>query len=134
MRVLGMLVLLVVALGFGIALQPASAEPCPMHAHHRVMAGQETEGTGSTMLLAVPAETVAIAAPAHPDAAPASHPVPDHAVPEGQSCCHVAATAVPAAWPALEPRASSGRRPVPRSWLPPWATPSDGIFRPPASA
>ncbi len=133
MRVLGILVLLVAGLGFGTASKSASAEPCPFHAHHGAMAGQETEGTEGTVAPAAPVETVAIAAPAQPDA-PAPHPVSDHTVPEGQSCCHVAATAAPAAWPALEPRAPPGHRPVPRSWLPPWAAPGDGIFRPPASA
>jgi hypothetical protein len=133
MRVLGMLVLLAVGFGFGATPKAASAEPCSFHAHHGAMAGQGTAGTEGTMAPAVPVETVATAAPGQPDTS-APHPAPGHAVPEGQSCCHVAATAAPAAWPALEPRAPPGRRAVPRSWLPPWAAPGDGIFRPPTSA
>jgi hypothetical protein len=133
MRVLSMLVLLVVGLGLGIAPKPTSAEPCLPHAHHGAMAGQETGRTKGTVAPAALVETVAIAAAVQSDSH-APHPAPDHAVPVGQSCCHVAATAAPAAWPAIEPRMPPGRRAIPRSWLPPWAAPGDGIFRPPAFA
>ena len=137
-----MLVLLVVGLGFGIAPKPASAEPCPLHAHHGVyahhgvhahhgaMAGQDTGRTEGTI---APVETVAIAAPAEPDATPVPHSVPDHAVPEGQSCCHAAATATLSVVPVLAPRVAA-RLAVPRSWLPPRLTPTTDIYRPPASA
>jgi hypothetical protein len=136
MRVLGILVLLVAGLGFGIATELAAAEPCPLHAHHAhhgAMAGQQTEGAGSAMVPATPVETVAIAAPAQPDATPASPPVSDHAVPEGQSCCHAAATATLSVVPVLAPRVAA-RLAVPRSWLPPRLAPTTDIYRPPASA
>jgi hypothetical protein len=125
-----MSLLLVIGLGFGLASEPATAEPCPFPAHHGAMTGQETQGAETKIAPAAMVEPVAIAAPEQPDAR-APHPVPEHAVPVGHSCCHVAAAVAPVCGPELVLRRRSGSIP-PQPWLPPRAAPTTDIYRPPA--
>ena len=133
MRALGVLVLLLIGLGLGLFSSPASAAPCPHHAHEAAPIAQESNPARDE---ATPkAEVVASALPAL-DRAVVSMPDAGfgHVVPEGQPCCHVAVAVAAAPEPAFEPHRTSARMPVARSWLPPWAAPMSGVFRPPAFA
>lgn len=132
MRALGVLVLFLVGLGLGFVSSPANAAPCPFHAHQPTAATQGSPGAADTRTLTAATEVVAAAAPDHL-ATPASPLSPDHPVPEGQSCCHIAAAATLSVVPVLEPWGAA-RLAVPRSWLPPRPAPATDIFRPPAFA
>lgn len=133
MRAWGVLVLLVLGLGWGLASSPAGAAPCPLHAPDEAVpaapAGAPARGE--------PVAAAEVVAEAVPALEPSSGAVPGagfgHVVPDGLSCCHAAAAATLGIGPALGPRRVA-RVAAWRSWLPPWAAPTDGIFRPPALA
>ena len=130
MRVLGLLILLVIGLGFGVVPMPAIAEPCP-HPMHNATAPHGTDGKAAAVAPA--AEIVVLAAPDRAGAV-APHPVSDHAIPEGQSCCHAAPAAAQAVGTAIVPyRRAAGKVPLDGS-LPPRAAPTTDIYRPPAFA
>jgi hypothetical protein len=129
MRLLGLLVLLVIGLGFGVGPMPATAEPCP-HPTHSPTA---TLGANGQAAAAPAAEIVVVATHDHAGAV-ALHPVSDHAVPEGQSCCHAAPAAAQAIGIAIVPyRRLAGTVPL-DGGLPPRVAPTTDIYRPPAFA
>ena len=129
MRVLGLLVLLVIGLGFGVGPMPATAEPCPHPTHSRTV----THGPNGQAAAAPAAEIVVVAT--HDRAGMvAPHPVSDHAIPEGQSCCHAAPAAAQAIGIAIVPyRRLAGTVPL-DGGLPPRVAPTTDIYRPPAFA
>ncbi len=131
MRVLGVLLILLVGLGLGVVPEPASAEPCPHPTHGVPEVPQETGGKAAEVAPGI--ETVMVAAL---ESAAAVDPDPDsdHAVPEGQSCCHAAPTAAQAFGATVMPpyRPAGGLRV--RGSLPPPAAPTTDIYRPPAFA
>jgi hypothetical protein len=128
MRVLGLLVLLAIGLGFGGMPMPATAEPCP-HPTHGPAATHGTDGQA-----AAPAAEIVVVAAHDRAGAVAPHPVSDHAIPEGQSCCHAAPAAAQAGGTAVVPyRRPVGKVPLDGS-LPPRVAPTTDIYRPPAFA
>ena len=128
MRMFGLLVLLVIGFGFGGMPMPTTVEPCPHHTHSPTM----THGIDG-QAAAPAAESVVVAT--HDQAgAVAPNPVADHAIPEGQSCCHAAPTAAQAVGTAVMPyRRAAGKVPLDGS-LPPRVAPTTDIYRPPAFA
>ena len=132
MRVLGVLVLLLIGLGFGGMPVPASAEPCPFHTYQAATTGQN-HGVGIATASTIASKSTVAAAFRHPGTT-VPHPVSGHAIPNGYFCCHVAAAVTPALGPALEPYRGAASRIFLRSELPPWAAPTSDIYRPPACA
>lgn len=131
MRALGLLILVMLGFGLGFVSAPAGAAPCPLHAHGAAPASDQDDRA------AVNADVRSVTAPtmmAAPDPLVAStpHAGSGHAVPEGQSCCHIATADVAAVGPVLDLRLEPDRRVVPSSWLAPRPSPADDIFRPPA--
>lgn len=134
MRALGLLVLLAIVLGFGVVPVPASAEPCPFHPHEAAVVEDKARTTEATLAsTAISGTTIVVAALVHPGP-PAPHPVSDHPIPAGEFCCHVAAAVTPALGPVLEPYHGTASRLFLHAGLPPWATPTSDIYRPPAIA
>ena len=128
MRVFGLLVLLVIGFGYGGMPTPTTAEPCPHLTHSPTM----THGIDGRA--AAPAAESVVVAAQDPAGAVAPNPVSDHAIPEGQSCCHAAPTAAQAVGIAVVPYCrSAGKVPLDSS-LPPRVAPTTDIYRPPAFA
>jgi hypothetical protein len=128
MRVLGLLILLVIGLGFGAVPMPATAEPCP-HPTHSPAATHGTYGQA-----AAPAAEVVVVAARDRAGVVAPHPASDHAIPEGQSCCHAAPAAAQAIGIAVVPYRRMAGTVSLDSGLPPRAAPTTDIYRPPAFA
>lgn len=133
MRVLSLLVLLVVGFGFGVAPMPANAQPCPLHTGEAatMVDSPRAVGDASTFTPAGNESIVTVVAfGASGSSAPDTDP--DHAVPEEELCCHVAAAVTAALGPTVGPHHGTvGRAFLP--WgLPPWAAPLTDIYRPPA--
>lgn len=130
MRILGALLLLI---GFALGFSPgsASASPCPLHSHTHHETAVVTDQGAENDVYAV-AELVASA---RPDLSEKLSPKPlsGHLVPEGQACCHAAATAVPALGPALGPHVRTGRRLALRAFLPRRLFRGSDIYRPPTT-
>ncbi len=127
MRVLGLLVLLVIGLGFGVEPMPATAEPCP-HPTHSPKATLGANGQAA----AAPAAEIVVVATHDRAGAVAPDPVSNHAIPEGQSCCHAAPAAAQAIGIAVVPyRRPAGTVSLDGD-LPPRAAPTADIYRPPA--
>jgi hypothetical protein len=131
MRILGMLIFLLVGLGLGTLPTPASASPCPHHAQAAPAAPYE--GRAGKAPAAPAAEIVVVAAIDQIEATPV-YPVADHAIPEGQPCCHAAPLAAQASGAVVVPDYSPAGRLSLGSSMPPWAAPIPDIYRPPAFA
>lgn len=130
MRTIAMLVVIVLALGFGVAPGPATAVSCsghesvsggPGHAPPARHAGT-SHGTGR--------EAAGAAADPAGDAGGPHH---HQTVPKGPFCCHAASAAVLVSPPEIASHPGSTGITV-ASWPHPPAVPADGIYRPPASA
>lgn len=133
MRALGLLILVALGFGLGFVSGPAGAAPCPLHAHGAAPASDQDDRAAANADVRIVTAPTMMAAP-DPSVASAPHAGPGHAVPEGQSCCHVATADVAAVGPVLDLRLEPDRRTVPSSWLAPRPSPADDIFRPPAFA
>jgi hypothetical protein len=132
MRVLGLLALLVIGLGFGVMPMPANAEPCPFHTHESVITGGGASGAGTSITpTAADDEPGLVAAFDHPGPI-GPHSAPDHAVPEGEFCCHVATAVALAVGPDVGPYHGTVSRAFLSLEQPPWAAPLSDIYRPPA--
>lgn len=131
MRVFGVLILFMIGLGFGIASIPANAEPCPFHTHAVAIDDGPSHAAAALPLTGTGDEPVLIGAFEYPGSI-APYSTPDHAVPEGDLCCHVAAAAASAVGPSVGPYHGSVSRVSLSLALPPWAAPLSDIYRPPA--
>jgi hypothetical protein len=129
MRVLGLLIILAIVLGFGTVPMPATAGPCP-HPSHSPTAMHGAKGQAA----AAPSAEIVVVAAHDRAGADAPHPVSDHAAPEGQFCCHAAPAAAQAIGIAIVPhRRLAGTVPL-DGGLPPRVAPTTDIYRPPAFA
>ena len=132
MRLLGLLLLLGIGLGIGIAPMPADAEPCPFHSHEGATIESGASNAGAAVISTAIGDKPFIVADFDDLEWNSPHTNPDHAVPVGEICCHVAAAVVLAVGSTVEPHhVSSGRVSLPLA-LPPWAAPLSDIYRPPA--
>jgi hypothetical protein len=130
MRAIAVIVTVVLALGFGVAPEPAMAAPCPGHDGASGVPGHAPHGrnAGTSHGAGWKAATAA-----GDPAADTRAPRHDQPAPKGPSCCHAASAAVLVSPPEIAPRPGSTRIPVAR-WLPPPAAPAVGVYRPPALA
>lgn len=132
MRVLGILLLFLIGLGFGLLPEPAQASPCPFHTQAHHLTGQ-TPATQEPVMGPGDPGTITVAVAFDLLGLPPLNSGDGHAVPEGHSCCHAATASVPPHAPALEPSWKAIRK-VGRSWLDDWVAPTNDIYRPPAAA
>jgi hypothetical protein len=133
MRVLGALFLLL-GLMLGVVPRPAEASPCPFHSHtqHAATGQDSDQGAEKVAPSAAATELTASIVPALTEV-PSPKPLSGHTVPEGQACCHAAATAVPALMPPLGPHARTGRRLALPAFLLRRPLLGADIYRPPAT-
>lgn len=130
MRVLGLLVILGLGFGFGIAPVPANAEPCPFHLHTVAIVDELSDPQAAIPTATTGDKPVLIVAFEFPGSmSPLS--APDHAVPEGDFCCHVAVAVASVVGLPVEPHRGMVSRSSLPSGLPPWAAPLSDIYRPP---
>ena len=135
MRVLGLLILLMLGLGFGGTPMPATAEPCPFHTHESATIDGEASRTGAAVAPITAGDgpiVVAVAAFGYLGSI-APHSAPDHPIPEGEFCCHAAVAVTAAIVPAVGPYHGTVSRAFLPLGLPPWAAPLSDIYRPPAA-